>query len=975
MKQEGAEKHIAKTLANLKTLFGKLNTMDQETADKEKVAALAKETPLMEYTTHTDKGVAVYTACCLAAILKLCAPDPPYTDSELNTALRLFARQIPGLENTEGTYYPMHFYLVESLATVKSAVLLHELEQRDELLGLFLDALFGAIRKSHHRHVRLCILEIAQTLLDEAVQVAPDTIALLLGRLAEKDSMSAALAGDIVRTCHERLELPFGAYFSEAIHASQKNEEQDEGCLESIHQKIERVGEISLEALYSTIPLLEGELSFRSAAARRCAVCSLGKIFEAQGDSLVETQPKTWRAWTERSRDTSSSVRRAWTERACALFKTPVRALESLFGLIAERTNDTDEKTRLLALSRLNALPFAVLTKIPAHSLAEIGTRCADKREDVRRACLGLLARLAKEAFIEIPERETRKTHLRGVLDVLFQALYVRDPHARCYAETFVEKNVLYNSLAEEKQAAWLLECYESLSDKPLAGFRLLLKRKMHFVKTIHGLMQLSTAGDTALGPRTEQLCSFLDSLLPAHTDPLSKTLVALLKTTKIEKQLRLLLSPETPGDAVQKAAKEVLAVFREKNSACNRDRVDPFLTRASFVFINTKLVHTLLAGGASARLLANEICSVFPALPSEESVERFLEQKTKKYEKGTFSLLGSFSQKHLRVMKQSNILDFLLSGVREKDKTELKQALLLAGRLLGDREKTKYALDKIATGKNTAQILMATRYILKTIENKALFDTAKTREMIAHQAENKACCKNTPDGCPSVQAVKTAKHVFAHTGEILNSFLKQENNRHGSTVALYAAFAIIEREDTLDIDTLSRAYTAITEKKAVAETYIQKLAEKVRRKARRIPYLVLLGIFLLHDTHKEILRTSAGCVATNVQELVAVFLGTLAKNTLLTPAEKEKKTEFFLATHMTEKTIAKIYHGTLLTKKHALPDTDQTRQMHALCDAVLATLKKKADKRHWPVLTATKTAFNVAGLFQTAKKENRVQK
>lgn len=47
------------------------------------IAELVNETLI----NHKDKGVRAYTACCLADILRLCAPDAPYTPSQLNVCV------------------------------------------------------------------------------------------------------------------------------------------------------------------------------------------------------------------------------------------------------------------------------------------------------------------------------------------------------------------------------------------------------------------------------------------------------------------------------------------------------------------------------------------------------------------------------------------------------------------------------------------------------------------------------------------------------------------------------------------------------------------------------------------------------------------------------------------------------------------------------------------------------------------------
>jgi sister-chromatid-cohesion protein PDS5 len=73
----------AELLRRLETLAAELRDMDQEETDKDSLTKVAKELVGQNLIGHKDKGVRAYTACCLVDVLKLCAPDAPYTQSQL----------------------------------------------------------------------------------------------------------------------------------------------------------------------------------------------------------------------------------------------------------------------------------------------------------------------------------------------------------------------------------------------------------------------------------------------------------------------------------------------------------------------------------------------------------------------------------------------------------------------------------------------------------------------------------------------------------------------------------------------------------------------------------------------------------------------------------------------------------------------------------------------------------------------------
>lgn len=73
----------AELLKRLDTLTSELQELDQEEIDKDSFTKVAKELAGQQLLNHKDKGVRAFTACCLVDILRLCAPDAPFTPTQL----------------------------------------------------------------------------------------------------------------------------------------------------------------------------------------------------------------------------------------------------------------------------------------------------------------------------------------------------------------------------------------------------------------------------------------------------------------------------------------------------------------------------------------------------------------------------------------------------------------------------------------------------------------------------------------------------------------------------------------------------------------------------------------------------------------------------------------------------------------------------------------------------------------------------
>lgn len=80
---------VADLLRRLQTLSKEMRDMEQEENERDSFTHAAKELANRNLLEHKDKGVRAWTAACLVDILRLCAPDAPYTEQQLRVRLSL----------------------------------------------------------------------------------------------------------------------------------------------------------------------------------------------------------------------------------------------------------------------------------------------------------------------------------------------------------------------------------------------------------------------------------------------------------------------------------------------------------------------------------------------------------------------------------------------------------------------------------------------------------------------------------------------------------------------------------------------------------------------------------------------------------------------------------------------------------------------------------------------------------------------
>lgn len=76
----------AELLKRLKALHQELSVADQDLMETASLDGVARELIAHSLLLHKEKGVKAYLACCLADILRLYAPEAPYTQAELKVS-------------------------------------------------------------------------------------------------------------------------------------------------------------------------------------------------------------------------------------------------------------------------------------------------------------------------------------------------------------------------------------------------------------------------------------------------------------------------------------------------------------------------------------------------------------------------------------------------------------------------------------------------------------------------------------------------------------------------------------------------------------------------------------------------------------------------------------------------------------------------------------------------------------------------
>lgn len=74
---------IADLLQRLQSLSQELRNYDQDDIFKDSLTKVSQELASSQLLAHRDRGVRAWATCCIVEVLRLCAPDAPFTANQI----------------------------------------------------------------------------------------------------------------------------------------------------------------------------------------------------------------------------------------------------------------------------------------------------------------------------------------------------------------------------------------------------------------------------------------------------------------------------------------------------------------------------------------------------------------------------------------------------------------------------------------------------------------------------------------------------------------------------------------------------------------------------------------------------------------------------------------------------------------------------------------------------------------------------
>ena len=235
----------------LQRLHEELKEIGQGDLDTSQLDPYCQELIKPSFIRHKDKGVQALVACNLADILRLYAPNAPFSQAEIKILFRFLLAQLvspsAGLANADHPLYKEAVYVLDSLSTVKSVVLICDLPSAGDLITEYFQKLWALITEKLAKNVELAVIDVLVQLIDECVTIPQPVVELLMSAYSQDPHSPTYMAStSICQATQDRLQKHVARYFSESfLETLESNDDDDEDdkviALEQFHQQIVNV--------------------------------------------------------------------------------------------------------------------------------------------------------------------------------------------------------------------------------------------------------------------------------------------------------------------------------------------------------------------------------------------------------------------------------------------------------------------------------------------------------------------------------------------------------------------------------------------------------------------------------------------------------------------------------------------------------------------------------------------------------------
>ncbi|VAH82321.1 unnamed protein product [Triticum turgidum subsp. durum] len=378
----------------LKQAESALSELSQSSSLQDALRPLSKSLVQNTLLSHKDKDVRLLVAVCFIEVMRILAPDPPFTDEIFKEIFRLFISEFSGLADTGSPYLTRRMKILENVAALRCSVIMVDTGCQDLVLDMA-KIFFSAAKQGLQQCVHQAMLSIMTQILNE--KVTQPLLDVIFRNLVKDDKGGAhKLAVDIIQNCAEKLEHIVRIFLTSCILSKDApvNEHR------KLHHKIIlEIFQCAPQMLFAVIPCLTHELLSDQVDIRLEAVHLIGKLLVFSNLRFGQENQILFMEFLKRFSDKSAEVRIAAIDaaKACYIAASSGNVAQNVLKSLEGRLLDFDDKVRIRAVYAVCDLAKSNLSSFPSELILQAAERLRDKKISVRKNVMHKLLDLYRD--------------------------------------------------------------------------------------------------------------------------------------------------------------------------------------------------------------------------------------------------------------------------------------------------------------------------------------------------------------------------------------------------------------------------------------------------------------------------------------------------------------------------------------------------------------------------------------------------
>lgn len=490
----------------IRTLAGLLRSSSQRSAEvKRAMGDFVKFLGASDILKHRDREVKLYVSVCSIHVLRLHAPDTPFSDETLALVFHVFINAMKGLSDVASPFFDESLELLKIASKIKCCLLMLDLEQADSLLLELCSTMFGVVNSDNYEMIAEPALDLVSTLVDESDMISQSLLDCILGSLApsclgadaEEVSQSAQMfAWGLLKRSRESMQPHVQRFLTQLLDGVRT----DSDLVGNPSQLVLRVHEVSPQIMLPVMPHLEPSLHVESEERRLDGVDLICKLLtQDKANHVTSDYPQLVQAVLGRLNDRSTLVRLRVLQHAHGLVSSlPIfHQKTAVVRGAVQRLQDPDEKVRLAASTAFCSIAgeYPEVVEDGSSYDALVG-RLWDKKISVRKKVASCIGKLIKQWSSACEDIQTyplaNKKRLIEFIVGLCKLTKTADPELSAFIEDNVFKNgVLSAQFDHSKASMWWAVLWSETQEQGKQSIIDLLKSKCTLQENMTALLNL----------------------------------------------------------------------------------------------------------------------------------------------------------------------------------------------------------------------------------------------------------------------------------------------------------------------------------------------------------------------------------------------------------------------------------------------------------------------------------------------------